>query len=169
MKPVYSTLQTRGQISSGYLDDSFLLGHTPDQCKPNINDTFTLFGDLGFNVSREKSITHPTQVIEHLGFVLNSIIMTVTLPKEKIDTVIQLGSDILENQSCSIREAAKLIGTLVSCFPGVEYGPLFYKQLELEKIAALKKYRGSFEAQMQFLELAKSDIRWWTTKSWQNI
>ena len=66
MKPVYSTLRTRGHISSGYLDDSFLLG------------------DLGFNVSGEKSITHPTQVIEHVGFVLNSVNMTLTLPKEKL-------------------------------------------------------------------------------------
>ena len=119
MKPVYSTLRTRSHISSGYLDDSFLLGDTPDQCKANINDTFTPFGDLGFNVPREKSITHPTQVIEHVGFVLNSINMTVTLPKEKIDKIIQLGSNILESQSCSIREAAKLIGTPMSCYPDV--------------------------------------------------
>ena len=42
---------------------------------------------------------------------------------------------------------------------------MFYKQLELVKIAALKKSRGSSEAQMQFSELAKSD----TTKSGQNI
>ena len=128
-RPVYSILRTRGHISSGYLDDSFLLGDTPDQCKANINDTrFTPFGDLGFNVSREKSITYPTQVIEHLGFVLNSINITVTLPKEKVDTIIQLGSDSLESQSCSIR-SAKRIGTLVSCSPDVEYGPLFYKQI----------------------------------------
>ena len=160
VKPVYSTLRTRGHISSGYLDDSFLFGDTPDQCKANINNTrFTPFGDLGFNVSREKSITHPTQVIEHVGFVVNSINMTLTLPKEKTHKSIQLGSDILESQSCSIREAAKLIGTLVSCSPDVEYGPLFYKQLELETFAALKKHRGSFDAQMQFSELSKSDIR----------
>ena len=151
MKPVYSKLRTRGHISSGYLDDSFLLGDTPDQCKANIYDTrFTPFGDLGFNVSREKSITHPTQVIEHVGFVLNSINMTMTLPKEKIDKIIQLGSDILESQSCSIRETAKLIGTPVTCYPDVEYGPLFYKQLELEKFAALKKYRRSLKLKCSF-------------------
>ena len=168
MKPEYSTLRTTGHISSGYLDDSFLFG-TPDQCKADINDIFTLFGYLGFNVSREESITHQTQAIEHLGFVLNSINMTVTLPKEKIDTIIQLESDILESQSCSIREDAKLIGTLLSCSPGVKYGHCSTNSLNMTKIAALKKHRGSFEAQMQFSELAKSDIRRWTTKSWQNI
>ena len=56
-------------------------------------------------MSREQSITHPIQVIEHLGFVLNSINMTVTIPEEKMDTIIQLGSDILE---ASLDQSEKL-------------------------------------------------------------
>ena len=133
MQPVYSTLRTRGHVSGGYLDDSFLLGDTSVQWQSNVNSTYSLFGDPGFNVSKEKSVTQPTQVIEHLGFILSSINMTVSLTKEKADTIIQLGQNILESQSCSIREAAQLIGTLVSCSTGVEYGPLFYKQLEIEE------------------------------------
>jgi len=78
MKPVYSALQTRGLISSGYLDDSFLLGMSYEQCKMNVNETSKLFRDLGFYISDEKSITKPRQIIEHLGFILNSIDMTVS-------------------------------------------------------------------------------------------
>ena len=125
------------------------------------------FNDLDFTVSGEKSVTLPTQVIVHLGFVLNSISMTVSLNKDKIDNITRLGQDIISRRSCSIREAAQLIGTLVSCSSGVEYGPLYYKQLEIEKIDALKKHQGSFEAQMQLSQLAKSDIRWWIEKSSQ--
>ena len=44
--------------------------------------------------------------------------------RKKIDIVIQLRSDSFESQSCFIREAAKLIGTLVSCSPGVDIGRL---------------------------------------------
>ena len=62
--------------------------------------------------------------------------------RKKIDTIVQLGSDSFESQSCLIRETAKLIGTLVSRSPGVDVGPLFHKQLEVEKNAALKKHRG---------------------------
>ena len=115
MKPVYSTLRTRSHVSSGYLDDSFLLGDTFAECQTNINDTYALFNDLGFTVSGEKSVTLPTQVIVHLGFVLNSISMTVSLTKDKIDNITCLVQDIISRRSCSIREAARLIGTLVSC------------------------------------------------------
>ena len=56
MKQVYSALQTRSHVSSGYLDDSFLLGDTFVECQTNVIDTYALFNDLGFNVSEEKSI-----------------------------------------------------------------------------------------------------------------
>lgn len=167
VKPVSSTFRTRSNVSSGYLDDSFLLGDTFAECQTDVNDTHVRFNDLGFTVSGEKSVTLPTQVIVHLGFVLNSISMTVSLTKEKIDNITRLGQDIISRRSCSIREHAQLIGTLVSCSSGVEYVPLYYKQLEIEKIDALKKYQGSFEAQMQLSDLAKSDIRWWIEESFQ--
>ena len=129
MKPVYSALRARGLISSGYLDDSFLLGMSYEQCKMNVNKTSTLFHDLGFYVSDEKSITQPTQIIEHLGFILNSVNMTVSLNSSKIATIRSLYTAILKKTMFEIREAAQLIGTLVSCSVGVEFGPLFNKQL----------------------------------------
>ena len=76
MKTVYSTLRTRGLVTSGYLDYSFLLGDSFVQRQTNVNNTYTLFGDLGFNFSKEKSVTQPTKVLEHLRFVLNSINMS---------------------------------------------------------------------------------------------
>ena len=39
MKPVYSTLRTRSHVSSGYLDDSFLLDDTFAECQTNVNET----------------------------------------------------------------------------------------------------------------------------------
>ena len=75
--------------------------------------------------------------------------MTVSLTKDKIDNITCLGQDIISRRSCSIIEAAQLIGTLVSCSSCVEYGPFFYKQVEIEIIDGLKKHQGSFKAQMQ--------------------
>ena len=112
-------------------------------------------------MSKEKSVTQPTQVLEHLGLVLNSVYVTVRHTQEKkIDSITRLAQDILRKQTCSIREAAQLIATLVSSCPGVEYGPLFYKQIVIEKHDALRKHKGSFEVQMQFSEIARSEIYW---------
>lgn len=82
MKLVYSTFaNSRSSVSSGclHVDDSSLLGYSFVQCQTNNSDT--LFGDVGFNVPKEQSVTQPTQILEHIGFVLNSINMTVSLPR----------------------------------------------------------------------------------------
>ena len=78
----YSILRTRGHISSGHLDDSFLLGNTVLHCQQNIDDAIGLFNDLGFKVSDEKSITTPPQCLIHVEFVLNSVQMTVSLSED---------------------------------------------------------------------------------------
>ena len=33
----------------------------------------TYLNDIGFTVKTNKSVTYPTQVIEHLGFIFNSL------------------------------------------------------------------------------------------------
>jgi len=42
----------------------------------------------------------------------------------------------------------------------MEFGPLFYKQLEIEKIAALKQSNGFFDAHIHCSPLAINDIQW---------
>jgi len=78
----------------------------------------------------------------------------------KIAAIKALCTDILNKNTFKIREAARLIGTLVSCSVRMEFGPLFYKQLEIEKIAALKQSNGFFDAHIHCSPLAINDIQW---------
>ena len=87
MKPVFASLRERGHLSSGYLDDSLLEGYLYSECKSNIVDTTNLLENLGLYPHEDKSVTKPTQIIQLLGFVLNSIDMTVSLTKGKISTL----------------------------------------------------------------------------------
>ena len=90
---------------------------------------------LGFDIS-PKSVTRPTQVIEHLGFMLNSCDMTVSLSDKKKEHVRQLINNVLANP-ISMRNLAQVIGTLIVCLPAVQYGQLFYREMETIKILAL--------------------------------
>ncbi|GFR88452.1 reverse transcriptase [Elysia marginata] len=62
-KPNYVTLHSKCHISTGYLDDSLLIGKSFDFCQQNRIDTVTLFDKLGFVVHRDKSVLEPTQII----------------------------------------------------------------------------------------------------------
>ena len=50
VKPVFTTLQQLGHLSSGYIDDSWLMGPIWDYCAKNVVDTVKLLDTLGFVV-----------------------------------------------------------------------------------------------------------------------
>ena len=69
---------------------------------------------LGFTVHQEKSSFIPIQILRYLGFLLNSINMTVTLTAGKIAKVKLQCWGLVASSHCTIRDLAKVIGTLVA-------------------------------------------------------
>jgi hypothetical protein len=104
---------------------------------------------LGFKIHPEKSVTLPSQCLEFLGFLLNSVTMTVTLTPKKKAKLMRLCQKFLRpNTSFTIRQVVSLIGSLVSSFPGVEFGPLHYRHIEADKDYSLRMHQGNFDAEM---------------------
>ena len=91
--------------------------------------------------------------------------MTVSLTEAKIATLTEIAQLLLSKSEMPIRLVARLIGHMVSCFPGVEFGELFYRQLEIEKFVALKVEKGNFDAKMTLSDKARSDIHWWISNA----
>ena len=58
-------------MSSGYIDDSWLMGPIWDDCANNVVDTVKLLDTLGFVAHPEKSVFIPTQNLVFLGFILD--------------------------------------------------------------------------------------------------
>ena len=134
IKPVYAHLRQLGHLACGYIDDSIVMEQSADSCRDSIMFTEKLFRSLGFSINYAKSEFTPVQVIEHLGFVLNSVNMTVTLPENKKAKLISKCLQVLHDNTCTIRSVAELIGLIVSSFTGSDFGRLHFRQLELDKI-----------------------------------
>ena len=130
LKPVYSTLRGMGHIISGYIDDSYLLGGTYDECATNVSVSSKLITELGFLTHPDKSVTTPSQILVFLGFILNSLTMTVSPTPQKVEKTISVCSCLLDNTNPTITQVAEVIGVIVSNFPGTKYGPLHYRALE---------------------------------------
>ena len=56
LKPVFAHLRAHGHISTEFIDDSFLLGLTFEDCFNNIRDTVYIMNKLGFAINLGKSI-----------------------------------------------------------------------------------------------------------------
>ena len=98
MKPILTTLHKDGHIASGYFDDIYLQGNDYNDCLRNISDTLKLFIKLGFIIHPTKSAFLPSKEIKMLGFILNSITMTVCLMPEKEESIKSFCTGLLEKQ-----------------------------------------------------------------------
>ena len=67
------------KLSVVYVDDTYLQGNTVKDCIHNVQDTVNVLRNLGFTIHVDKSILVPKQEITFLGFVFNSVKMTITL------------------------------------------------------------------------------------------
>ena len=64
--------------------------------------------------------------------------MTVSLTPEKAEKLKRAVTRLLSCNRPLIREVAQLIGLIISTFPGVMYGPLYFHITEEEKTQTLK-------------------------------
>ena len=161
LKPVYATLRSMGHLNSGYIDDSYLQGDTFNECSSNVTATADMMTSRGFTLHPDKSVFIPTQVLIFLGFILNSIDMSVSPTPEKISKTIDSCNRLLQTCEPSIKFVSEVIGILVSNLPGVEYGQLHYRSLEIDKIQALKSKQGNYNVNMTLSSQATQDLIWW--------
>lgn len=161
IKTLFAKLRAEGFISVFYLDDSLLIANSFEHCHDNIMVTSDTLSKAGFIINQKKSVFEPVQEIKFLGFILNSVSMTVTLPEDKKSLIHSLGSTIMQLRLVKIRLLAKFIGHLVASLPAVSYGELFYRYLELNKIDGLAANKGNFESFVSVSTESKKEIQWW--------
>ena len=79
LKLIYGSLRAQGYEYLGHIDDSYLQGDTYSECSNNVIERVSIFDKVGFHAHPEKSVFIPTQELTFLGFLLNSVTMTVRL------------------------------------------------------------------------------------------
>ena len=119
------------------------------------------FSRTGFLIHLVKSVFKPQQQLPVLGFILNSIDMTVRLTEEKAKNIKAACIKLRNCNSSTIQDAAETVGLLVSSCLGMEMGPLFYWNLEMDKAKALRDNQYWFEATMTVSSEVKLDLSWW--------
>ena len=158
LKPKFNTLRKQGYPSVIFVDDSYLQGNTKPECEDNVQATICLLKKLGFTINEEKSILIPTQAIEFLGFIISSLDMTMELNERKITDIKKKISELLSSENVTVRDLASLIGTLVSAFPAITFGRLYYRKLETLKISAASDY---FDTRIVLNGSVVKEFNWW--------
>lgn len=161
MKPVVNMLRSKGLLSVVYLDDFLCIGNSYKSCNSYVQTTNKLLESLGFIINYSKSSTTPSKRCKYMGFVLDSKKYQVEITNEKRTQVKKMLDSVELGSRYRIRFIAQLIGVLIACIPGVEYGRAYSKRLERAKWLALLINNKNFEGFMLLKEDVFEDIRWW--------
>ena len=161
LNPVFAHLRKQGHEVFQYLDDSFVISDTREQCENSLTILCQTLESLGFVVHKDKSVLQPTKQLNFLGFDLDSERMIVELTKEKVEKFTRAATELLNNTYPTIREVAGLVGLMISYTPAFHYASAHIKNLEKDKIEALKLSKGNFNVKMVLSQEAVSDVNWW--------
>ena len=96
-----------------------------------------------------------------MGFIKDSITMSVYPTSEKIEKIISTSQSLLNSHHPTIRQVASTLGLLISNFPAAKLGPLHFRSLDMDKTDALSLKKGKFNATMQLPESSRNDLQWW--------
>ena len=115
-------------LIAGYLDDLITMNSTHSFCCNIISKITLLLSKLGFVIHPEKSTFNTCQEIKYLGFLINSIKMTVLLiPDEKI---LPLCVKFLATEQVPERQVAQLLRHFSRSSITVPYGKLYNRSPE---------------------------------------
>jgi len=122
-KPVVAYLQKRGIPISVYIDDGIFgaeNAQTWNEMRTVIWDTISR---AGWTIEKDKSDgPHMGSMSkQYLGFLVNTRVMKVFLPAEKVEALRDFLLHFLTSQDHSVKKLAKLLGKIVACIPS--HGP----------------------------------------------
>ena len=160
---LYVHLRNHGIEISGYIVDSISLCDDYAEHALQMDYAVQFFDQLGFTVNINESVLPPfnSHTIEHLGFVLDSQKMTVTLTDSKKQCIHDLAVKIISTSSLPISDLAQFLGKLVATEPGFTHPPLYYKEIESFKNQQVVLHKGNYNAIIHMPNNIKHQIAWW--------
>ena len=143
-----------------FLDDILILGASLEELEQARDTLMYLLQYLGFLINVKKSELNPTSQIQFLGVEINSINMTLSLPKEKVTKIRSQCQELLQKPVLKLRELASLIGRLSSSAIAILPAPLQYRSLQRQQILGLNSGH-NFESYVNLNQDMKKELLWW--------
>ena len=159
LKVPLSYLRQKGFKNSAWLDDIFFVGSSFSSSSNNISLCQSFLESLGFIIKISKSNLIPSQSIQHVGFLWDSVKYSVSVPPEKVGALQDLCSSALFLRP-TLQFVAKIIGTIESFKFGCPIAPLHYRSLQRDLIRYLSP-DPNWKCSVFLSQAAKDDLLWW--------
>jgi hypothetical protein len=154
--------RSKGIRIFAYLDDLLIAASSKEQAVKDTALVQDKLKELGFLVKLSKSQLTPTQRIQHLGFIIDSTKMTLSVPGDKIRDVRREASKMVNKGAATVRQLSSFIGKTNAMTAAI-----FPARLRSQHLLQLKN--ASLATGKQWTDVvdltaeAKEDLLWWKT------
>lgn len=138
-----------------YLDDFYITASTFQACQEHLNTTISLLRSLGFSIAWEK-IVGPSQTITFLGIEIDSQLMQIRLPYDKVVAYKILLKEYIDRRRASMRQLQRLAGIISFASTVVQSGrPYQQRVFDLLRSVRRPHHKVRLDVDLQ------NDIAWW--------
>jgi hypothetical protein len=146
LKPLISFLGLSGVRLLVYIDDGRGTARSKEKADDDYTLTLCVLASAGLSVSAERSDApgDSSQVKEYLGFIIDTVRMFIFVPEHKLARVRELLSLFLLSHRHRCREAASMVGKMVSLEPALGAEILIGNRMTLIEVVSLMEEPGSW-------------------------
>jgi Reverse transcriptase (RNA-dependent DNA polymerase)/DNA N-6-adenine-methyltransferase (Dam) len=160
VRPVLRWARRKGIRLSAYLDDLLIVSRSLQTARAHTRMVQRKLQDLGFMIKATKSVLRPTQKLQHLGFLIDTRDMTLTVPSSKIRDLRREASRLFRSASCSLRHLSSFIGKAQAMTIAVFPARLQTRHLLTVKNLALRRCP-SWTSTVSLPAPALLELQWW--------
>ncbi len=154
LRPVVGALRDRGVRMIQYIDDILIMSRSENQTLEHT--AAYLLENLGFIVHPDKSELRPTQDVEFLGMVVNTVNMTLQKdPKRSTESA--------KKGKVTARMVSRIIGKMSAMTQAIPPAPLFFRSLQRDLARGLEKGDQCYEAPCHLSQNSRKELEWWIT------
>jgi len=158
---VTAILRRQGLRLVIFLDDILLLNSSEEGARKDLKTALDLLQNLGFLINWEKSVVSPTQIMEYLGMVVDSIRTTFALPSMKVKEIKKFCERAIENRQISLRNMASILGNFTWAIPTIPFAASHYRSMQGFYLKQSKKVKGDLSKKFTISSEAETDLKWW--------
>lgn len=144
-----------------YIDDTLIYGETREAVREFVIHTLRVLQEAGFTINYKKSVLEPERVIDYLGFQIDSTTLTLTIPKAKTESLLELGTKLIGQFRMPIRKFARMVGKFAATDAGNDRAKVHIKWLQIVKQRALCKSGHDYDANIYLNAKTRECIQGW--------
>ncbi len=163
LKAVVAFFRERGLRVIIYLDDLLFLNEDREKLQAELKFAIFVLEALGFLINWAKSVISPSQSLEYLGVVVDSLVLNFSLPLDKVSKIKSLCSKASVIPKVPLRDLASILGNLAWAIYSVPFAQAHYRSLQNFFIRQSKFHEGDLTVLCSLSDQARQDLVWWTS------